>query len=103
LTIVTSFLKTMKIIAGLKAAAKSLADGPPAESFRVAGKPVTCPHCGSILFRRHKASLNTAASSITNTEWMDREACALVCANCSRIEWFYDPIKSETDSQPGHS
>jgi len=34
----------MKIVAGLKAAAKSLVSGPKAESFRVAGKQVVCPH-----------------------------------------------------------
>jgi hypothetical protein len=88
----------MKIAAGLKAAAKALVSGPPAESFVVAGKQLTCPHCGNTRFRRRKASLNTAASSITSTEWADREACILVCANCSRIEWFYDGIKSEKTS-----
>jgi hypothetical protein len=25
-------------------------------------------------------------------EWADREASVLVCANCSRIEWFYDDL-----------
>ncbi len=93
----------MKLVAGLKAAAKALVGGPPAESFRVAGKPVTCPHCGNILFRRRKASLNTAASAVTDTEWLDREACILVCANCSRIEWFYDDVKSEKDSGSSRS
>jgi DNA-directed RNA polymerase subunit RPC12/RpoP len=89
----------MKIVAGLKAAARALVSGPPAESFRIAGKQVQCPHCGNILFRRRKASLNTAASSVTSTEWADREACILVCANCSRIEWFYDDVKSEKISR----
>ena len=98
-----SKLTLMKIVAGLKAAAKALVSGPPAESFRVAGKPVTCPHCGNTLFRRRKASLNTAASSATSTEWADREACALVCANCSRIEWFYDDVKPERDSRPSRA
>ncbi len=85
----------MKLTAGLKAAAKALVSGPPAQSFHAAGKQVTCPHCGGTLFRRRKASLSTAASAATNTEWLDREACALVCANCSRIEWFNDDLKPD--------
>lgn len=88
----------MKIVAGLKAAAKALATGPRAESFHVAGKQVECPHCENILFHRRPVSLNTSLSSLTHTEWTDREASALVCANCSRIEWFYDELKPDPAS-----
>lgn len=85
----------MRIAAGLKAAAKALVAGPKAQSFRAGGKVVECRHCENILFHKRKASLNTALSSLTSTEWADREACALVCANCSRIELFYDDLKPE--------
>ncbi len=85
----------MNIVAGLKAAAKSIATKPKAESFRAAGKLVECPHCENILFHKKKFSLNTAMSSLTGTEWTDREACVLVCANCSRIEWFYDDLAAD--------
>ena len=85
----------MNITAGLKAAAKALVARPKAESFRAGGKLVECRQCENILFHKKKASLNTALSSITGTEWNDREACILVCANCSRIEWFYDDLEAE--------
>ena len=85
----------MKIGRGLKAAAKVLLSGPKAESFRAAGKLVECRHCENILFHKRKGSLNTAFSSLTSTEWSDREACILVCANCSRLEWFYDDLEPE--------
>jgi hypothetical protein len=88
----------MNIVAGLKAAAKSLAAGPKAQSFRAAGKIVKCHHCENILFRKRKASLNTAASSLSGTEWTDHEACVLVCANCTRIEWFFDDLEPEPDA-----
>ena len=88
----------MNIVAGVKAAAKSLAAGPKAQSFRVAGKLAKCFDCGNVLFRKSKASLNSASSSMTNTEWTDYEACILVCANCSRIEWFYDDLKPKPDA-----
>ncbi len=85
----------MNISAGLKAAAKSLVNGPRAESFRAGGKQVVCPHCENILFHRKKISMHTAFSSLVNLEWTDGEANVLVCANCSRIEWFYDNVETE--------
>ena len=85
----------MKILAGLKAAAKGFVAGPKAEAFSVAGKPVACPHCGGKLFQKRKASLNKAFSSLTNTEWLDHEASLLICASCSRVEWFYGGVSPE--------
>ena len=85
----------MNIGRGLKAAAKALVSGPKARSFRAGGKIVECRHCENVLFHQRKASLNTALSSLTSTEWSDREACVLVCANCSRMEWFFDDLHPE--------
>jgi hypothetical protein len=98
LTLAKTPFEFMKIIAGLKAAAKSLAAQPKAESFRVAGKQIECLQCENILFHKKKASLNTARSSLSNTEWYDHEACILVCASCSHIEWFYDDIVSDKNA-----
>jgi hypothetical protein len=88
----------MKIGRGLKAAAKALFSGGSAESFRAGGKLVECRHCENILFHKRKASLNTALSSLTHTDWSDREACVLVCANCSRLEWFIDDLEAEKEA-----
>jgi uncharacterized protein with PIN domain len=82
----------MKIVRGLKAAAKAFVAPPSAQSFTVAGKRVECPHCENVLFRKRKGSVHTAQSSVTNTEWLDVEACVLVCANCSRMVWFFDDL-----------
>lgn len=91
----------MNILKGLKAAAKaynSSASGVQksgSESFKVAGKLIECAHCENTLFHKNKFSLNTAVSSATNTEWSDKEASVLMCANCSRLEWFYDDLDAE--------
>ena len=85
----------MNVIAGLKAAVNSLASGPKAESFRAGVKQVTCPRCENVLFHKQRIILSTTGSAITNTEWLDRSVTVLVCANCSRIEWFYDDLKAE--------
>ena len=80
----------MNITRGLKAAFKALLSGPDPRSFRAGDRSIRCPHCQSILFYDRKVSLSTSFSAITNTEWADSEAAALVCSNCSRIEWFLD-------------
>jgi DNA-directed RNA polymerase subunit RPC12/RpoP len=85
----------MNIKRGLKAAAKSLFSPSKPESFRKAGKVIECPHCENILFRKRKGSLNTSASSLTGTEWLDHEAFLLICSNCSRIEWFHEEPENE--------
>lgn len=85
----------MKIIRGLKAAAKALTAGPRAELFNVGGKLVTCAHCGNSRFHKTKASLNRAFSSLAGTEWLDKEASILICANCSKIEWFISDLRAE--------
>lgn len=76
-------------MAGLKAAGKALLNPPPSK-FSAGGKAISCLHCGHDQFERRKASLNTATSSMTGTDWMDKEAVALVCEHCSEIRWFYD-------------
>jgi hypothetical protein len=64
--------------------------GPAARSFRVEGKQVVCPHCENVLFHDRKATLNTRASEFFGFAWADRQAKLLICANCTRIEWFAD-------------
>lgn len=88
----------MNIVKGLKAAAKAFVSTPRGQSFHAAGKQVVCMHCENILFHKQKASLNRALSSLAGTEWLDKEACILTCANCSRLEWFYDDLKADESS-----
>ena len=85
----------MKITARVKEAAKALVSTPKAQSFSVTGKFVECRHCENILFHKKKASLNNALSSLFGTECLDRETSVLICANCSRIEWFFDDLQPE--------
>ncbi len=83
--------RVKRIIAGVKAATKSLVTPEPLV-FRSADKVITCAHCRGLRFLKRKTSLNTAASSLFSAEWLDKEACALICARCTRIEWFYDDL-----------
>ena len=72
---------------------------PAARSFRVEGKQVVCPQCDNVLFHNRKASLNTSFTEMFNLAWSDREARVLICANCSRMEWFLhaDQLQVESD------
>jgi RNase P subunit RPR2 len=75
----------------------ALFSGPGARSFRVANQQVVCRHCQNILFHDRKASLNTSASELFNVAWLDRQARILICANCSRLEWFHDDAQVVAD------
>ena len=62
-----------------------------ARGYSLAGRPITCPHCGHREFAPGSALLNTRVRTAFNIDWFDPSATILVCANCSRIEWFAQP------------
>lgn len=84
----TSSSNTQRIGRGLKAAVKSFGKTP--VRFAVAGKQISCPHCGHQEFDSREILLNTRGATFMNLDWLNRGAVALTCRNCSRIEWFND-------------
>jgi uncharacterized protein len=58
------------------------------QSYRAAGKPVRCLHCDSEQFESRKLLLNTRGATFFNFDWLNRQATALTCVRCGRIEWF---------------
>ncbi len=83
--------RVKRVVAGMKAAAKALVTPEPLV-FRSDNKIVTCAHCNGLRFLKRRVSLNTAGSSLISAEWLDKEACALICARCTRIQWFYEDL-----------
>ncbi len=57
-------------------------------NYEVEGKQVTCPHCGGEEFAEGSAQLNTAGMTFIGLDWANKSAHTLMCAQCSRIEWF---------------
>ena len=64
--------------------------GPEPASYKIADRVVTCPHCGGQTFTEGSALLNTSGMTFLELDWANREASLLLCATCSRIEWFID-------------
>ena len=58
--------------------------------FTVAGKTVTCSHCGGTDFEEGSAQLNTAGLSFLDLDWLNKSATIYKCAACGHIEWFVD-------------
>jgi predicted nucleic-acid-binding Zn-ribbon protein len=58
--------------------------------FMAMGKQVICPHCNNRSFRFRNAQLNTPGMTFFGLDWANRTASVLVCASCSRIEWYMD-------------
>jgi len=72
----------------VKTAVHAMGEAPSGERYTVAGKGVTCAHCGADHFVEGKAQLNTAGMTFMNLDWADRSAAILTCTSCGRIEWF---------------
>lgn len=56
--------------------------------YSLDGKPVLCPHCHGTQFKADMAQLNTALATLLNLDWTNHSAVILICASCSRIQWF---------------
>lgn len=72
----------------LKAGVKGFKEGTEPSEYLVAGRRVTCPHCGGVTFAPGSALLNTRGRTAFNLDWTDPSASILVCAECGRVEWF---------------
>lgn len=58
--------------------------------FAIAGKTVTCSHCGNDRFEKADAQLNTPGMTFLGLDWANRTATALICDECSHAELFLD-------------
>lgn len=65
------------------------------DRYRVAGRQVTCPHCGGSRFFEQEALLDGRGPSLLDLEWLGSSATVLVCTDCGRAEWFADAGKVE--------
>lgn len=57
-------------------------------SYEIAGRAVTCSHCGGQDFEKSNAQLNTIGLTFLNLDFLNRSATVLVCKGCGHLEWF---------------
>lgn len=57
-------------------------------SYEVAGRTVTCSHCGGQVFEKGDAQLNTAGATTLGIDWLNRSATVFSCKGCGHLEWF---------------
>jgi len=62
-------------------------------SYQVLNKEIVCPVCSNTKFVAKEILLNTSAMTFFGLDWANRQASALVCTNCSRIEWYFNKPK----------
>lgn len=60
-------------------------------TISVAGKILTCPHCGGQDFMESQALVNTTAMTFFKLDWLDKSASVFICQDCGRMEWFLNP------------
>lgn len=72
----------------LKDGLRAAMGGPDGHAYEAAGRRVRCTHCGGEAFHAREAMLNTSGMTFLNADWMNDSGTALVCAQCSLIQWF---------------
>lgn len=72
----------------LRAGVAGFKEGAGPTEYSVGGRPVRCPQCGHTLFAEGSALLATKGRTFLELAWTNPSATILVCAECSRIEWF---------------
>ena len=77
-----SFFETVR--ASFRGSAKT---GEP-QAYTAGGRKVVCQHCGNDRFTRREAMLNTRIATFFELDWVNRSGIALVCSNCTLIQWF---------------
>ena len=58
------------------------------QAYLARGRKIVCPHCANDRFSRREAMLNTRIATFFELDWVNRSGIALVCSNCSMIQWF---------------
>jgi hypothetical protein len=56
--------------------------------FTIAGKALSCSHCGGSKFTAQQVLLNTWLMSLLRIDWLDSSATVLSCNQCSKLSWF---------------
>lgn len=59
-----------------------------ASIHEIAGKQLSCPHCGHDQFWRRSTLMNTRGLSFFGLEWANKEAENYVCDRCGYVFWF---------------
>lgn len=54
----------------------------------IKNRKLVCPVCGHDHFIETKAQMNTAAASLFDLDWVNKEAKCYVCADCTYVYWF---------------
>jgi predicted nucleic-acid-binding Zn-ribbon protein len=57
----------------------------------VGNQQVHCPFCRHHLFSRRDIKLNSTGMSLLGLDWTNKPATGLICAQCGRIELFFEP------------
>jgi predicted nucleic-acid-binding Zn-ribbon protein len=63
-------------------------------TYQIMNKIIICPNCGHDKFEMKDVLLNTAGMSFLGLDWANRSASALICTNCTRIEWYLNKPNS---------
>jgi hypothetical protein len=72
----------------LKAGIRAMREDLGPKAYAAAGHRIRCGHCGGTRFRSRDLLLDGRGASLVGLEWLSDGAVALICAECTAIQWF---------------
>ncbi|HYD53342.1 MAG TPA: hypothetical protein VEA99_11965 [Gemmatimonadaceae bacterium] len=77
-----------RIIKAVKAGVRAMHEDLGPREYAAGGRQVRCVHCAGTSFRSRDLLLDGRAATLAGVEWLSDGAVALVCADCTGIQWF---------------
>ena len=77
-----------KFVDALKAGVRAMREDLGPKEYSAVGRQIVCGHCGHTFFTARELLLDTRIATFVDLEWLNRGAVALVCAQCTSIQWF---------------
>jgi hypothetical protein len=77
-----------KFTEAVKAGVRAMRDDLGPKQYAAAGRQIRCAHCGQATFVARELLLETRGATFAGLEWLNDGAVALVCVECSAIQWF---------------
>jgi len=65
--------------------------GPLSASLFIAGKPLSCKHCGHVKFQKREGILVTSWVDFFGFSFWNHSGSCYSCIDCGHIEWFVSP------------
>lgn len=63
----------------------------------IAGKPLSCQHCGNTQFQKREGILVTSLVCLFRFDYWNQSAACYTCIQCGCVHWFVRPTEEKVE------